>query len=205
MNDSGSRLENAGEPSSRGFASRPTREVDPRMPLSAAKDDSSLLRPATPPDRALAGSSPARQRTGFQRAMSAARIALPLVQRILPLLDGNIASAVYNVLAQPPTHPPAPPVNLEPIEDCLIDLQNLHRNLQNQVLEQNSTLRRIEDQLDTVRDAVARNAQAQNELHEELKAVNAKINIFAFFILCLLGVSALLSVVLYLQMRHILP
>ena len=55
--------------------------------------------------------------------MSAVRAWLPIVQRILPLLDGNFGTAVSNILTPYPQHtaPPTPPVNLEPIEDSLAD------------------------------------------------------------------------------------
>src|SRR5271154_7157562 len=48
------------------------------------------------PGRALAGSAaapPAGAPSGMQRFVSAIRPTLPLVQRILPLLDGNIGTA----------------------------------------------------------------------------------------------------------------
>jgi hypothetical protein len=157
-------------------------------------------------ERALAGLSPERLPTGFQRALGAARMALPLVQRILPLFDGNIGSAVSNFLPrEASTHPPPPTVNLDPIENRLIDLQNRHRELQRLMMEQTSKLRGIEDRLEELRDDAARNAQAQDELHEDMKAVSARIKIFAGLILAFLGLSSLMNVVFYLQMRHILP
>jgi len=38
-----------------------------------------------------------------------------------------------------------------------------------------------------------------------LKSVGNKVNIFAFIALALLGVSVVLNVVLYLQIRHLIP
>jgi hypothetical protein len=38
-----------------------------------------------------------------------------------------------------------------------------------------------------------------------LKSVGSKVNVFAFIALALLGVSVVLNVVLYLQIRHIIP
>jgi hypothetical protein len=142
-------------------------------------------------------------RSGLQRAASALRAALPFVQRILPLLDGNIGTAVSNVMnPYPQMPPPPPPVDMEPIEDSLAELQTQHRTLRNQFLEQNSSLKRVEDQLETVRESSERNAREQEELLDELKAVRKRVNLFAALGLALLAVSVLVNVVLYLHIQH---
>jgi tRNA/tmRNA/rRNA uracil-C5-methylase (TrmA/RlmC/RlmD family) len=144
--------------------------------------------------------------SGVQRAVSALRAALPFVQRILPLLDGNIGSAVSNLLA--PHHhtaPPSPTVNLAPITESLVELQTQQRELRNQVVEQNSSLKRVEDQLEMVREATDRNTLEQQELLEDLKSVGNKVNLFAFIALGLLGVSVILNIVLYLHILRVLP
>jgi hypothetical protein len=144
--------------------------------------------------------------SGLQRAASALRAALPYVQRILPLLDGNIGTAVSNVLSPyPQMHQPPPPVDLEPIEDGLAELQMQHRALRNQFLEQNASLKRVEDQLEAVREATERNSREQEELLDDLQTVRRRVNRFAIPALGLLALSVLLNVLLYLHMRHILP
>src|SRR5450631_758800 len=78
-----------------------------------------------PPGRGLTGpplGPPLEVPTGVQKALGAVRAALPWVQRILPLLDGNIGMAVSNMLAPhhhapQPLHPAPPPVDLAPIEE----------------------------------------------------------------------------------------
>src|SRR5580658_640003 len=59
--------------------------------------------PAPPPDSALGGASvngaAAGETSSLQRAASMLRSALPFVQRLLPLLDGNIATTVSGFLA----------------------------------------------------------------------------------------------------------
>jgi hypothetical protein len=162
-----------------------------------------------PPGRALtnpASKAPMDIPSGVQRAVSALRAALPFVQRILPLLDGNIGSAVSNLLA--PHHhtaPPSPTVNLAPITESLVELQTQQRELRNQVVEQNSSLKRVEDQLEMVREATDRNTLEQQELLEDLKSVGNKVNLFAFIALGLLGVSVILNIVLYLHILRVLP
>jgi hypothetical protein len=141
--------------------------------------------------------------------VSAIRAALPFVQRILPLLDGNIGTAVSNLLSPhhrlPPPPPPPPPVNLAPIEDGLADLQTQQRELRNQVVEQNSSLKRVEDQLEMVREATDRNTLEQQELLEDLKGVGNKLNLFALIAMGLLALSVLLNIILYLHILRVLP
>jgi hypothetical protein len=191
-----------------------------------------------PPGRALASSSgltvPGRSARRFQRAAGALHMALHVGQRFLPPPYDNIASTVSKLLnphLQAP--PPAPPVNLVPIEDGLAELQTEHRDLHGQVREQIESLKRVEDQLETVSQAADRNALAQREqnaslksvedrleivsqatdqnalalraLLEELKAVGHKANIFALVALGVLAISIALNVILLLHFRPILP
>jgi len=131
---------------------------------------------------------------------------MPLVQRVLPLLDGNVGAAVSNLMApRPQTTPPPPPVNLVPIESGMARLQVQHRELRDQIVEQNTSLKKVEDQLQQVREATDRNTLEQQELLEDLKSVGTKVNIFAYIGLALLGVSVLLNILLFLQLRHLLP
>jgi t-SNARE complex subunit (syntaxin) len=77
--------------------------------------------------------------------------------------------------------------------------------LRNRILEQKSALKRVEDQLETVREAADRNSQEQQEMLDDLKAVRKKINTFALLALALLVVSVALNVILYLHIVHLLP
>jgi hypothetical protein len=193
-----------GSPLPIGSGSRPALPAGPATPL---RTDG-----APPPTRAAGGPTPiltAQAPSGIQRAISAFRAALPIVQRILPLLDGNIGTAVSNVLT-PRTHPapappPQPPVNLAPITECLAELQTQQHELRDQVVEQNSSLKLVEDRLEMVRDATDRNTLEQQELMEDLKAVGRKVNLVAIVALVLLAASLALNVLLYLHVRHVLP
>jgi hypothetical protein len=180
------------------------------------------LRPFTPPPpgRALVNTNtsmttgPIDMPTGVQRTLNAIRAALPWVQKILPLLDGNIGSAVSNILA-PHHHPQAPappPANLARLEEGLAeilkentDLQTQHKELRGAIQEQNASLKRVEDQLEMVREATDRNTLEQQELMEDLKVVGNKVNMFAAVALGLLGLSVLLNIFLYLHIMRVLP
>jgi hypothetical protein len=144
--------------------------------------------------------------SGVQRTVSAIRAALPWIQRILPLLDGNIGTAVSNILT--PHHrqsPPPPPINLAPMEDGLAELQSQQRELRDQVVEQNTSLKRVEDRLEMVREATDRNTLEQQELMEDLKVVGNKVNVFSLVALGLLAISVIVNIVLYLHIVRVLP
>jgi hypothetical protein len=175
------------------------------------------------PGRALASSSGSRPSgwpaAGFQRTATALRTVLPHLLRLLPLLDGNIGSAVSNLLnQQPPQPPPLPPVDLEPIEKGLAELRAEHRGLRSQVaevLDQNESLKRVEGKLKVLEDAATRNIVEQQELLKALKAVSNRVEeltasgrrlrVFALVALALFGLAILLNLVLLLRALHILP
>jgi hypothetical protein len=186
----------------------PTGTGNAPMPPGASTDTQRSLG-APPPGRALANTivnEPFEVPSGIQRTISAIRAALPWVQRILPLLDGNIGTAVSNMMG--PHHrpsPPAQPVNLAPIHDSLAELQSQQLELRDQVVEQNSSLKRVEDQLEMVREATDRNTLEQQELMEDLKVVGNKVNIFSLVALGLLAISVIINVVLYLHIVRVLP
>ena len=189
---------------------------------------------AAAPAQPAAAADPAIP-SGIQRAINAVRQTLPLVQRLLPLLEGNIATAataITALVAPPPTvqhiHPPAPappppapvpvPVNLEPLERSLgeverslgevnrglTEVRGSHRELKGQVAEHVTALKRVEDQLDHVREATDRNTLEQQELVEDLRAVGGRVSTFALIGLILLVLSLLLNGYLIFQMQRIL-
>ena len=210
----------AAEPHPRAIGSPlPIGSGGAQVPPSATGDSLKPFVPPPPPGRALTGAPPASPYdvpTGVQKALSAVRSALPWVQRILPLLDGNIGMAVSNMLAphhpSGPAHPPTQNVDLAPIEDGLVELktqqrelQTQQRDLRTQLVEQNSSLKRVEDHLEMVREATDRNTLEQQELMEDLKAVGNKVNLFAIVAMGLLALSVLINVFLYLHILRVLP
>jgi hypothetical protein len=86
-----------------------------------------------------------------------------------------------------------------------MELQTQHKELRDQVVEQNSSLKRVEDQLEMVREATDRNTLEQQELLQDLKVVGKKVNVYALIALGLLAVSVLINIVLYLHILKVLP
>lgn len=188
-----------GSPLPRGSGNRPG--------LQGIDHESGASTPP-PPGRSLTSGTPSPEGTesgsGVQRAMNALRSAVPFVQRLLPLLDGNIVTAVSSILTQN-SQKPAPPVNLAPIQDAVNELQAQQRELHDNIVEQNISIQKVEDQLQMVREATDRNTLEQQELMEDLKAVGKKVNVIALIALGLLAISVVLNLVLYLHIQRVLP
>ena len=192
-----------GSPLPRGMSSR----AQFSAPVSSEQGNATHLGQAPPPGRALSGGASAEEpSSSLQRTVNALRSALPFVQRLLPLLDGNIASAVGNLLTpRPQASAPAPKVDLVPIEDGLNELQIQHRELRGQVMEQNTSLQRVEDQLEMVREATNRNTLEQQELLEDLKTFGNRIKMVVIIALGLVAIGFILNLILYLHIQRVLP
>lgn len=175
--------------------------------------DAVAAAPSVPLGRALTGPTAGAggdQPSSLQRAVNAIRMALPFVQRILPLLDGNIATAVSNILAPHPhqhQQPPAqqPSVDLVHVEDGLAELQTQHKELREQISEQNTSLKRVEDQLEMVREATDRNTLEQQELMEDLKVFGNRVVAYAVIASVLLLVSIFFNLILFIHLQRVLP
>ncbi|MGA2571172.1 MAG: hypothetical protein ABSF23_11690 [Terracidiphilus sp.] len=178
----------------------PARNVPPATPGRAL--------PGVVPGRAVSGAAPAEESSALHRAINVARTLIPVVQRLLPLIDGNVGTVISNFIAPRP-HPPAPPpqpkVDLTPLEDSLNEIQAQHRNLRDQLAEQNTSLKRVEDQLEMVREATDRNTLEQQELLEDLKSFSTKIKVAAIIALSLVGIGIVLNVILFLHIQRVLP
>jgi hypothetical protein len=148
-------------------------------------------------------------KSGLHRALDAIRSTLPLVQKLLPLIDSNFATAVGALMAPhvhsaPPPPPPVVHIDMEPLERGLTEVRNGQRELRGQVQEQVTTLKRVEDQLERVREATDRNTLEQQELVEDLRSVGSRLGLFAVVGLVLLAISLVLNIYLIVQMQHIL-
>jgi hypothetical protein len=126
------------------------------------------------------------------------------VQRLLPLLEGNFANAIGALMTPHPQTPPPVQVDMEPVERGLAEVRNSNRELRAQFQEQGTTLKRVEDQLERVREATDRNTLEQQELVEDLRAVGSRISTFAIIGVVLLAVSLGLNVYFLIELQHIL-
>ena len=109
----------------------------------------------------------------------------------------------------PRQHPqqqvPAPKVDLVPLQEGLTELQMQHRDLREQVIEQNTSIKRVADQLELVREATDRNTLEQQELLEDLKAFSGKVKIVAIAGIGLLAAGFILEMLMFFHLQRVLP
>lgn len=179
------------------------RAVGSPLPTGNSSRSHDPYRNVPPPGRSLSSSE---ENSSAQRTLSVLGQAMPFVQKLLPLIDSNVASAVINLFAaRPHSAPPPPPVDLTPVHKQVSELQMQQSDLRSQVLEQNTSIKRVEDQLEMVREATDRNTLEQQELIEDLKAVGNKVNLFALLLFAMLIVSILLNLAMFLHIKQVLP
>jgi hypothetical protein len=180
-------------------APAPNPPPDPGRATAAATAVKGFAGPA-------ASATPAAPLTGLQKAMNVLRMAVPIVQRLLPLIDGQVASTVSNMLApHTPAHAVQQTSDSLALQDGLLELKTRQRDLRDRIAEQNVSLKRVEDRLDKVREATDRNTMEQQEVVEDLKKLSNKVRIFAVAGMLLLAVSIALNIVLVVLFQHHLP
>ena len=144
----------------------------------------------------------------MQRAAGILRSALPILQRLLPLLDGNFATVVGSLLASRANAQitrSSGKVDLGPIEDSLAELRSQQHSLRLEVTEQNISLKAVEDQLQLVRDVTSRNMLEQQETLEDLKALGKRVTVIAVIALVLAAAGLTATLALFLRMKKMLP
>jgi hypothetical protein len=163
-----------------------------------------LGRAATPPGRGLRGTDEAADdAAGGYRALEVLKQGLPMVQKLLPLLEGNFLAAISNLLTPRPQSPQK--VDLAPIENQLTEMQLLQHDVRGKIVEHQTAMRRVEDQLEMVKEATDRNTMEQQELMEDLRAMGNKVNLFAAMLLGLLVLSLALNFLLFMHIKQVLP
>jgi hypothetical protein len=90
------------------------------------------------------------------------------------------------------------------MERGLAELRAGQRELHNQVADQVTAMKRVEDQLERVREATDRNTLEQQEMVEDLRAVGNRVSTLAIAGVVLLAVSLGLNIYLVLQLQHLL-
>jgi hypothetical protein len=155
------------------------------------------------PHAGSAGEEPLKHLSGVKRTMSVLQTALPIVESILLLFDGKRTPAVSSPATprqlEPPVAPPPPPVELGAIELSLARLSVQNRELHDQFIQQDASVKLIGDHLERVREATDRNTLQQQELIEDLKGFGSKIKIVSLLAIGLLAISVAINLVFYLH------
>jgi len=119
--------------------------------------------------------------------MNALRMAMPFVQKLLPLLDGHLprpsptsspATACTATCSSSGGYSGSSGATDHGGSDAGARRAQAHpdrsRELRSQIAEQNTSLKRVEDHLELVREATDRNTLEQQELMEDLKSVGPR-------------------------------
>ena len=157
-------------------------------------------RASAPPTKALAQQKARSDRPGgLARAVSAAKMVLPVVQKMLPLLEGNVASAAANLLAPNPR-----PIDLEPVRNAIGKLQAEQRTLRGQFADQKSSLISIEEELSTIREGIDRSSREIRELAEDQLNLRRRLTRLMWMIFILLFLSIGFTALLSIRLAYIL-
>ncbi|SRR6266568_1117135 len=135
----------------------------------------------------------------FERAIGAARAVLPIVQKILPLLDGNVASAAANFIA--PQHRA---VDLDPIKTAIGKLQTDVRVLRGQVSDYRTSLKTVEEDLAAVKETLERNSLEQRGLMEGMLNFKRRINRLAWLLLVMVILSIAFTALVSVRLAYLL-
>jgi len=176
-------------------------------PIEPRPAEPRRLEAVPPAARALAAPAvDAQDPSTMQRTVQTIRSALPLLQKLLPLLDGNVLATLMALMA-PSSQPQAlpKPVDLKPVEGGLAELKTQQQELRGQVQAQETAMKKLAEQLETVREAAERNTREQDDLIDELRANSRKTNVVAFLAFVLLAASIAMNVVLYLEIHRLVP
>jgi hypothetical protein len=140
----------------------------------------------------------AEHRSGFQRTAAAIRTMVPVLQKMLPLLEGNVMSAAANLLA--PTLL-SPTVDLSPLEASLATLRGEIASLEHRNDERDRALKRVEEQLEGMKDGLERAAHEQKQAADELSRVRTRLAVFSAIGVALLLVSIGVNTALFLYVK----
>jgi hypothetical protein len=196
------------------FVPRPALSAGPApapQPRPAAQPE--VPKPAVPPEiipkakqsplpksaTALARSIPPKPGK-LERAIGIAKTMLPIVGNLLPLIEGNIAGAAANFLA----NRPANDVDLKPMQEAIASLQADQRALTFHTSEQKRAIRRIEDEFAGLQESLQKYAADQNELAEQLVNLAKRTSKFMRLVTVLLIVSILFTMLLVVRIAYLM-
>jgi hypothetical protein len=114
------------------------------------------------------------------------RSTLPLVAKVLPLLDSGIATALAPISS---ALAPQPTVNTKAIERSIAEVQSAQRDLRTHVQNHALQLKRVEEQLVHVREEADRNAREQQNKLEEIRSGISTVKIIGILVLLLVLVG----------------
>lgn len=147
---------------------------------------------------------PVHKLSTLEKTVGVLRTILPLAQKVLPLIDGQIGTVVSNLMG-PQALPRQFAQTLLPLQEGLAQLERQHVELRTQLAGQSTALKRIDEQLETVRNLIEETAEEQRNLTESLEKMRRKVNLVAIAGLVFLAAVVTLNVVLLVHFRRVFP
>jgi hypothetical protein len=195
------------KPEPRSVRIMPHNEVPPRIqevPAPSAEIISPASTPKSQPaprpvSTALARPIPPKP-SKLERAMSVAKTVLPLVGKMLPLLEGNVVGAASNLFANRQMHE----VDLKPLEESISRLQSDHRALAFHSNEQKRAIQRLEDDFAALQGSVQKHAADQAELIEHVAKLAKRTSSFMRLVTILLVVFILFTALLCVRIAYLI-
>jgi hypothetical protein len=202
------RPESVSEPKAAAEANRISRSAkashattgEPLPNLEKVRKGAASTPASKPVQTALARPVPPMHKPSkLERAIGMARTVLPLVGKVLPLLEGNVVSAAANLLAGHPVE-----VNLKPLEEAISSLQSDQRALAFHTSEQKRALRRLEDEFATLQEAVQKQAEVQAELAGHMAKLAKGTASFNRLVVILLVILTLFTAFLCVRIAYLI-
>lgn len=137
----------------------------------------------------------------LERAVGLAKTMLPIVGNLLPLLEGNVAGAAANLIAN---RQGGQQVDLKPMEEAIAKLQSDQRALTFHTSEQKRAIRRIEDEFATLQESIQKHAADQAELAEQVVKLAKRTSTFMRLVTILLVVSILFSALIVVRIAYLM-
>ncbi len=139
--------------------------------------------------------------TGLERTVGAVRMLIPLLGKVLPLLDGNVAAVAANLLM---SRPQAQPIDTYPLESALMKVRTELALMQDKAAEHDTAFKRIDGQLETMKDAIERSVVEQRDMAENVSKIQSRVLVFSVLGLVLVAVSIGVNVALFFYVKGLI-
>jgi hypothetical protein len=143
----------------------------------------------------------ASSKSGSSRKFEVLKTAFTVAQKMLPLLEGNVALTVSNLLS-PGSSGAASRRDIAAIEDRLTRLNVTSQALSDNVSEQKQAIIQISDRIDQLKEATNRNTLEQQELMEDARGLRKKFLVAGGIVIGLLIVSVALNIIVLFKLAR---
>ncbi len=146
--------------------------------------EESTVSPSAPPQASAVATEPAPK--GFMGMIRKVRSTLPLLAKVLPLLDSGVAAAIAPVAS---ALAPQPTVNTKAIERSIAEVQSAQRELRTNLQSHTLQLRRVDEQLVRIREEADHNFREQQEKIEQVRTAVGTLKVIGIISIVLLLIA----------------